>query len=49
MDMYKKSGLSCLRFGMARYLNQERGIDIVNNANFAGANQAFKAAMAELK
>ena len=48
-DMYKKSGLSCLRFGIARYLNQERGIDIVNNANFAGANQVFIAAIADLK
>ena len=47
--MYKKSGLNCLRFGITKYLNQERGIDIVSNAKFAGANQAFKAAMAELK
>ena len=48
-NMYKKSGLSCLNFCITRYLNQEQGIDIVNNANFAGANQAFISAMAKLK
>jgi hypothetical protein len=38
-----------LRFGLARYFNQERGIDITSHAPFLSSNQAYKAAIAELK
>lgn len=48
-EIYKKTSLETLRYGLNRHMKSEKGIDILDDAEFASANEAFKIALLEIK
>lgn len=48
-SFYSKNTLSAIRYGVARYIQAERNIDIVSDSEFSSSNEAFLAAVAERK
>ena len=48
-ESYKRNSFVNLRFGIAKYLNKECGIDIIGDPTFKVAEEAYKSAFAQLK
>ena len=49
-NMYSKSGLIAIRFGLCKFIQFRRPeLDIINGSNFKDANLVFKAKIVELK
>ena len=48
-NLYKRNSFNCIKFGIARFMKSLNGFDIVNDPEFAAANEAFKAQCVELK
>lgn len=48
-DLYKKSTLANTRYGLNRYLNEKKGIDIIKDKMFMNSDKMFKAVNVLLK
>ena len=48
-SLYSKSSLVAIRYGISRYLQQEKGLKITDDEAFCSANEAFSAVTTELK
>ena len=48
-DICKRNSFNCIKFGIAPFMKSLNGFDIVNDPEFAAANEAFKAQSVELK
>ena len=48
-SLYSKNSLVGIRYGIARYLQQEKGLKITDDEAFSSANEAFSAVTTELK
>lgn len=48
-ELYKKSTLNGIKFGIARHIKEKCSIDIVGDPAFTEANQVFKGQVVELK
>ena len=49
-NMYSKSSLNAIRFGLCKFIQFHRPeLDIINGSNFKDANLVFKAKIVELK
>ena len=48
-SLYSKNSLVGIRYGIARYLQQEKGLKITDDEAFSSANEAFSAVATELK
>ena len=48
-ELYKKTSLNCIHEGIARHLEKERNIDIIEDPVFESANEVFRAQLVELR
>lgn len=48
-ELYKRNTMNCIKFGIARYMKQTNGYDIVNDPEFSAANEAFRGQSVNLK
>lgn len=48
-ERFKKTALQNIRYGLKRYLNKKRGIDILSDPDFHESNEVFKAVSTDLK
>ena len=48
-EKYKLNTFTAIRYGLARHLHADKGINILTDTAFASANQVFKAAVAALE
>ena len=46
---YKKSSLNSLKYGLAKYLKQEKGVDINDHPDFKSSHEVFLAVLSDLK